>query len=62
MILMILMKKFNEENSNGENSNEKINYIALFLEKTMDLTSIHPKMHEIFVSQSFPEKLFLGNM
>ena len=56
------MKKFNEENSNGENSNEKINYIALFLEKTMDLTSIHPKMHESFVSQSFPEKLFLGNI
>ena len=31
--------------------------INLFSEETRDLTSIYPKMHEIFVSQSFQEKV-----
>ena len=32
---------------------KKIKCIDLFLEKTSDLTSIHPEMHEISVSQPF---------
>ena len=37
---------------------KKIKCIDLFLEETSDLTSIHPEMHEIFVSLSFQEKEF----
>ena len=37
---------------------KKIKCIDLFLEETSDLTSIHSKMHEIFVFQLFQEKSF----
>ena len=37
---------------------EKIKRINLFLVETIDLTTIHPEMHAIFVSQPFQEKLF----
>ena len=40
---------------------KKIECIDLFLEETSNLTSIHPKMHEIFVSQPFQENVFWKN-
>ena len=36
---------------------KKIKCIDLFLEKTSDLTSIHPEMHEISVSQPFQKSI-----
>ena len=37
---------------------EKIQRINLFLVETIDLTTIHPEMHAIFVSQPFQKNLF----
>ena len=37
---------------------KKIKCLDLLLEEASNLASIHPKMHEIFVSQPFQEKSF----
>ena len=73
----VLLEKYNSNDSYNVDSDEKyfddsddcyekipmkkIKCVDLFLEETRDLTSIHPKMHEIIVSQSFLEIFFRKN-
>ena len=54
----ITMKKVPSEKTQMK----KIKSINLFLEETIDLTSIYTKMYEIFVSQPFQENFFTKNI
>ena len=62
MILMVLLKNFNEEILTKKIGMKKIICIDLFLEGTSDQTNIHPEMHKIFVFYCFPEIFFTKNI